>query len=166
VGGLRCWKAREDGSLRLLGRVPVADRGSPVPVDSRLTTIKFYLECEARSREGACRSTIPIARQKFSRGAPLRGRCTPAIPARLRSERARKLGLPILLRFPLQLLFFATPQKLIPFDCRHDSNGTLFARFGALHAAQASYFYRACQRDFIRQCQQNLHRRSFFDVFG
>jgi hypothetical protein len=35
--------------------------------------------------------TLKMPQQKISRGAPLRGRCTPAIPARLRSERARKL---------------------------------------------------------------------------
>jgi len=45
---------------------------------------------------GETKSGIPQTKRaakgkKKSRGAPLRGRCTPAYPARLRSERARNL---------------------------------------------------------------------------
>jgi hypothetical protein len=104
-------------------------------------------------------------RKNFSRGAPLRGRCTPAIPARLRSERARK-SFSEAQASEARLVVFASAQKLVPFDCRHYSHGTLFSRFCSLHAAQATYFDWSGQRDFIRQRQQDLHGRPFFYVFG
>ncbi len=67
---------------------------------------------------------------------------------------------------PAQVVF-ASPQKLVPFDCRNHSDRTFFARFGPLHAAQSNaYLYWPGHGDLIGQRQQDLNRRPFFDVLG
>ncbi len=135
---------------------PYQRKKSPAPKDRRFLA----------SNAGFGRDGLLDATKTFSRGAPLRGRCTPAIPARLRSERARKL----VSRKPNGTLsrsvVFASPQKLVPFDCRNHSDRTFFARFGPLHAAEATYLYRPGHGDLIGQRQQDLNRRPFFDVLG
>ena len=73
--------------------------------------------------------------KEFSRGAPLRGRCTPAIPARLRSERARNSYRNPRIRARGELNFFAAPQELVAFDRSHNADGALVSRFGALNAS-------------------------------
>jgi hypothetical protein len=74
--------------------------------------------------------------QKISRGAPLRGRGTPAIPARLRSERARELFTEIVVtRNQRLMLVFAVAHELVPFDCCYHPYRTLFAVLRTLYAA-------------------------------
>src|SRR5258708_11048716 len=97
-------------------------------------------------------------RKKKERGSPLRGRATPAYPARLRSERARTLK---------ALLFvFAAPQEFVALDRRHYANRALVPRFRALDASEATHPDRPGKRDFIRQGQQNFNRRAFLYILG
>src|SRR5258706_2948683 len=92
-------------------------------------------------------------RAKKEPGSPLRGRGTPAYPARLRSERARNLK---------ALLFvFAATQEFVALDRRHYANRALVPRFRALDASEATHPDRPGKRDFIRQGQQNFNRRTF-----
>jgi hypothetical protein len=60
-------------------------------------------------------------------GSPLRGRGTPAYPARLRSERARNLG---------NLVFVVVAaQEFITLDRCYHADCTLVPRFRSLNAA-------------------------------
>src|SRR4029077_2919429 len=96
--------------------------------------------------------------EKKQPGSPLRGRGTPAYPARLRSERARNLG---------NLLFvFVAAQKFVALDRGHYANGALVARFGALNASEATNPDGSCKCDFIRQGQEDFDRRTFLYILG
>ena len=83
-------------------------------------------------------------------GSPLRGRGTPAYPARLRSERARNLK---------ALVFvFSAAQEFVALDGRHYANRALVARFRALNASEATHPHRPGKRDFIWQGQKDFNR--------
>src|SRR5260370_8739504 len=83
---------------------------------------------------------------KIKPGSPLRGRGTPAYPARLRSERARNLK--------TLLLVVVAAQAFVALDRRHDANPALVARFLPLNAPEAADPTVSRERNFIRQGQQ------------
>src|ERR1700745_2128675 len=87
----------------------------------------------------------PAWPEKISRSAPLRGRGTAAIPARVRRERTRNLGKSWRkkTRGPLLANVLVTAQKLVAFDGRDDADGAFVARLGALHAGEAANADRA-----------------------
>src|SRR5215467_2827327 len=96
-----------------------------------------------------CGDTAQARAKKISRGAPLRGRGTPAIPARLRSERARNSYCKIQRAWSLGLRLFASPEELVSLDRRYNAYRALFSWFGTLHPAQATDPYRTSQCDFV-----------------
>lgn len=89
----------------------------------------------------------------FSRGAPLRGRGTPAIPARLRSERARNSYRNPRISARGELNFFAAPQELVAFDRGHNADGAFIPRFGTLNASETANANGASQGNFVGQSE-------------
>src|SRR5712664_2820139 len=101
---------------------------------------------------------IGDCRKKKEPGSPLRGRGTPAYPARLRSERARTWE---------NLLFvFLGAQKFVALDGGDDANGALVARFGALNTSEATNANGSCKGDFVRQGEEDFDRRSLLHILG
>src|SRR6266852_6313658 len=99
-----------------------------------------------------------VVKEKKEPGSPLRGRGTPAYPARLRSA-SKKPG-----KF-LLFVFFAA-QEFVALDRGHYANGTFVARFSALNASEATNADGSGKGDFIRQGQEDFDRRAFFYVLG
>src|SRR5260370_18047414 len=95
---------------------------------------------------------------KIKPGSPLRGRGTPAYPARLRSERARNLK--------TLLLVVVAAQEFVALDRRHDANRALVARFRPLNAPEAADPNGSRERNFIRQGQQDFDGRAFLYVLA
>ena len=100
------------------------------------------LGLEFRCRQG---------QKHFSRGAPLRGRGTPAIPARLRSERARNSYRNPRITARDELSVVAAPQELVAFDGCDNTDSALFPGFGTLHAPKTAHAHWAGQSDFVGQ---------------
>ncbi len=99
-----------------------------------------------------------VVKEKKEPGSPLRGRGTPAYPARLRSKRARNLG-------NLLFVFFAA-QEFVALDGGDYANRALIARFGALNAPEATNANGSCKRDFIWEGQEDFDRRAFLYILG
>ena len=82
-----------------------------------------------------------IFRKKLEPGSPLRGRGTPAYPARLRSERARNLG---------KLVFvFVAAQEFVALDGSDNADCALVARFRPLDASETAHPNRPGKSDLV-----------------